>query len=248
MNNYKMPRTYRKKRSTRKPQLKKRRTYRKRNSNNVVGGPNTCKVIETIPAVSLNLNTPYLLLKTGITGSRASAIAKEFGLYRIARITFTHRPFFDTYSSSLPGTGNSPNAVPTLYWKMNRYGDNPAAFDGDYMRSLGAKPFRLDDKNVIVSYKPNTLMTQDNGAGATSASVKITPWLSTDDTPQDNLFTLSTADHFGHSLFIEGGGAGTAQGPVCLMDVKVVYEFKNPRNVVAQPDMTKIGPSQQLTL
>jgi len=225
-----------------------RRRKAKRNSNNVVGGPNTCKVIETIPAVSLNLNTPYLFLKTGITGSRASAIAKEFGLYRIAQIKFTHRPLFDTYSSSLPGAGNSPNAVPTLYWKMNRYGDNPVAFAGDYMRSLGVKPFRLDDKQVTIRYKPNTLMTQDNGAGPTSASIKITPWLSTDDTPQDQNFTLSTADHFGHSLFIEGGGAGNAQGPVCIMDVQVIYEFKNPRNIVAAPDALTVAPLQKLTL
>lgn len=226
----------------------RKRMYRKRNSNNVVGGPNTCKVIETVPALALNLNTPYLFTKVGITGARASAIAKEFGLYRIAKIMFTHRPLFDTYSSSLAGTGNSPNAVPTLYWKMNRYGDIPAAFAGDYMRSLAAKPYRLDDKQVTFSYKPNTLITQDNGAGASSSSIKITPWLSTDDTPQDNLFTLSTADHFGHSLFIEGGGAGNAQGTVCLLDIKIVYEFKNPRQTVADPDMSKIAPLQKLSI
>lgn len=215
----------------------------KHNSNNVVGGPNTCKVIETVPSVALNLNTPYLFTKAGITGSRAPAIAKEFGLYRIAKIIFTHRPLFDTYSSSLAGTGNSPNSVPTLYWKMNRYGDNPAAFDGDYMRSLGAKPNRLDDKQVYVSYKPNTLMAQDNAAGTTTASIKMTPWLSTDDTPNDQAFTLSTAEHYGHCLFIEGGGAGNAQGTVCYMDVKIIYEFKNPRNTVVPTDINKYGPT-----
>ena len=224
------------KRATRKPY--KKSSYRKRNSNNVVGGPNTCKVVETIPSLSMNLNTPYLITKVGITGTRAPAIAKEFGFYRIAKIIFTHRPLFDTYSSSLAGTGNSPNSVPTLYWKMNRYGDNPAAFDGDYMRSLGAKPFRLDDKQYTFSYKPNTLMAQDNGAGTTTASIKITPWLSTDDTPNDQAFTLSTAEHYGHALFIEGGGAGTAQGPVCNMDVRIIYEFKNTRNTVVPQGAT----------
>lgn len=224
-----------------KKRLQYKRRYSKRNPNKI-GGPNTCKVIETLPSISLNLNTPYLITKAGITGTRAPAIAKEFGLYRIAMIKFTHRPLFDTYSSSLAGTGNSPNSVPTLYWKMNRYGDNPAAFDGDYMRALGSKPFRLDDKNVVVRYKPNTLMAQDNAAGPTTASIKITPWLSTDDTPQDQAFTLSTAEHFGHTLFIEGGGAGNAQGPVCNMDVQIVYEFKNPRSVVA----TTTAPTAEL--
>lgn len=232
-------RVVRRRRAMRKSKFPRRKMYNKRNSNNVVGGPNTCKVIEAIPTVAIPLNTPTVVNKLGITGSRASAIAKEFGLYRIARIIFTYRPVFDTYSSSLPGTGNSPNAVPTLYWKINRYGDAPAAFTGDYMRSLGAKPFRLDDKNVVFSYKPNILQAQNNTAGTTTSSIKITPWLSTDDTPADQNFALSTALHYGHTLFIEGGGAGTAQGTVCNMDVKVVYEFKNPR-LVANPGGTGV--------
>lgn len=232
----------------RKRGLRKRmvRKSSKRNPNNI-GGPNTCKVIETIPAIAINLNTPYIINKAGITGTRASAIAKEFGLYRIAKLIFTYRPLFDTYSSSLAGTGNSPNSLPTLYWKLNRYGDVPAGFTGDYMRSLGAKPNRLDDKNVVVAYKPNILNVQNNFAGNTAAGVKMTPWLSTDDTPQDNNFTLSTAQHQGHSLFVEGGGAGTALGTCCLMDVKIVYEFKNPRVVAVSSD-SSVGPLQSLSV
>jgi len=229
-----MARAMRKVRGKRVPG--RRRNYRKRvskrNPNNI-GGPNTCKVIETIPSQVVNLNTPYLLTKAGITGTRAPEIAKQFGLYRIAKLIFTYRPIWDTYSSSLPGTGNSPNSLPTMYWKMNRYGDFPAAFNGDYMRALGAKPNRLDDKQIVVSYKPNTLNVQQDTAGNTPASVKITPWLSTDDTPQDNAFTLSTAVHYGHTFFVEGGGAGSANGAVANLDIKVIYEFKNPR-VVSQ--------------
>lgn len=210
----------------------------KRNPNNI-GGPNTCMIPESIPIQAVNLNTPYLFIKAGITGQRASAVAKEFGLYRIAKIVYTFKPLFDTYSSSLPGAGNAPNSLPNLYWKMNRYGDFPAAFNGDYMRSLGAKPFRLDDKSVTISYRPNTLQVQGNAAGNTAASIKMTPWLSTDDTPQDNLFTLSTAEHYGHTLLVEGGGAGTATGAVATLDIKVFYEFKNPRVVASSSNVTQ---------
>lgn len=220
---------------SRRPRRMLRKKSSKRNPNNI-GGPNTCKVIETIPATPINVNTPYLINKAGITGSRAPAIAKEFGLYRIASISFTYRPLFDTYSSSLPGVGNSPNSVPSLYWKLNRYGDFPVGFNGDYMRSLGAKPFRLDDKNVKFSYKPNILTSQNNLAGTTAAGIKMTPWLSTDDTPADNVFTLSTAQHQGHTLFVEGGAAGSGNGAVCAMDMQIVYEFKNPRLVVSAND------------
>jgi len=208
-----------------------RKRVSKRNPNNI-GGPNTCKVIETIPSEAIDVNTPYLFVKAGITGQRAPAIAKEFGLYRIASISFTHRPLYDTFPTGGTGAGNYASQVPTLYWKLNRYGDAPAAFAGDYMRALGAKPVRLDDKNVSFSYKPNVLVVQDNGPGLpTPASIKMTPWLSTDDRPQDTSFTLSTAEHYGHLLFVEAAAAGSANGPVCNLDIQIVYEFKNPRLV-----------------
>lgn len=187
--------------------------------------------VEIVPTTGINANTPSLQIKAGITGTRASQLAKLFGEYRIKRIIFTYRPLFDTFSSSLPGVGNSPNSVPTLYWRLNRYGDTPAAFNGDYMRAMGAKPHRLDDKNVVVSYRPNVIQSQQNVAGAGTASIKMSPWLSTDDIVNDNNFNLSTAEHFGHSLFIECGAAGNTQGMVCYQDVKVIYEFRNPRLV-----------------
>lgn len=187
------------------------------------------KEVEIVPTTVINLNTPYLQIKNGITGTRATALAKLFGEYRIKKIIWTYRPLFDTYSSSLAGVGNSPNSVPTLYWRMNRYGDTPAAFNGDYMRAMGATPKRLDDKQVTFSYSPNIIQSQQNTAGTTAASIKVSPWLSTDDLVNDNNFNLSTALHFGHSMFVEGGGAGNGQGAVCYQDVKVIYEFRNPR-------------------
>lgn len=234
-------------RMVRKKQAGRRRGVRKaaskRNPNNI-GGPNTCKVIETIPSIPVNMNTPYLINKAGITGTRAPAIAQQFGLYRIAQIKFTIRPLYDTYAPGLPAVGSFATQLPTLYWKLNRYGDNPAAFGGDYMRSLGAKPLRLDDKNLVWSYKPNILTAQNNtGTVTTSAGIKVTPWLSTDDRPQDNVFTLSTALHYGHTMFVEGAAAGGTNGPCANMDIQVVYEFKNPRVVAST---SNVGPGEQV--
>lgn len=207
-----------------KPKRSKRAPRRKR-----AARKEYLKEVEIMPTQGVNLNTPYLVLKGGITGARASQMAKLFGEYRIKKIMWTYRPLFDTYSASLPGAGNAPNSVPTLYWRLNRYGDTPAAFTGDYMRAMGAKPHRLDDKQVSFSYSPNIIQSQQNDANVTTATIKVAPWLSTDDLVRDNNFNLSTADHYGHSLFIEGGGAGTALGAVCLVDCKVIYEFRNPR-------------------
>lgn len=191
--------------------------------------PNSSKIVETLSSVPINLNTPYIFSKAGITGVRAPIEAQLYGLYRIAHIKYTIKPLFDTYSSSLPGTGNSPNSIPTLYWKINRYGDAPNVFDGNFMRAQGAKPNRFDDRQVVIKYKPNMLMVAEDNAGNNASQVKITPWLSTDERPGDAVFNISTAEHFGHLMFIEGGGAGNAQGPCAVMDVEVVYEFKQTR-------------------
>lgn len=198
--------------------------------------------VEVVPTQAINLNSPYLFIKAGITGARASQLAQLFGEYRIKKITYTYRPIWDTYNSSFVGVGNSPNSLPTLYWRLNRYGDAPAAFNGNYMRAMGAKPIRLDDKQVTFSYSPNVIQAQANAAVPGLATIKVSPWLSTDDVPNNNAFALSTAEHFGHSLFIEGGGAGNALGTVAQLDVKVIYEFRNPRLIVA-PQVQQVNVS-----
>lgn len=210
------------KRATRKPY--KKRAYRKR-----AGAGQFATVVETLPTQAINLNTPYIISKAGITGVRAPVEAQLFGFYRIAKIIIKHKPLFDTYSTSLPGAGNGPNSVPTLYWKMNRYGDAPPAFNGNYLRSLGSKPIRFDDNEYTISYKPNMLMVGADNAGNNASQIKMTPWISTDEIPQNGNFALSTAEHFGHLLYVEGGGSGTADGAVGTYDVTVIYQFKTPR-------------------
>lgn len=194
---------------------------------------NYLREVEIVPTQVVNLNTPYLQIKAGITGARASQMAQLFGEYRIRKITYTFRPWFDTFSSGIATTGSNAVQVPTLYWRLNRYGDTPAAFAGDYMRAMGAKPVRLDDKLVSYSYSPNIIQSQQNVVGSSTATIKVSPWLSTDDLVQDNNFTLSTAEHYGHALFIEAAAAGAANGQAASMDVKVHYEFRNPRLIRA---------------
>jgi len=198
--------------------------------------------VEILPDVALNVNTPYVLSKAGITGSRASSLAQQFGFYRIAKIVYIHRPFFDTFSPDTTGVvAGNPITVPQLYWQMNRYGDAPAVWDSDYIRSLGSKPHRFDDKNVTISYKPSMLMVGEDNAGNDASVVKMTPWLSTDETPGDGAFTLSSAEHFGHLLYIDASAA--ARGQVGFMDVQIHYEFKTPRTqYVPPPDAIHSNP------
>lgn len=215
----------------------------KRSSNAVTGGPNTCRLTETFQLSQINLNTPEEYNFLGIpAGSRAAAVAPNFGLYRIAKVTYTIRPMYDTYTPNLGQAGggqvgNQPDAVPYLYWKMNRYGDAPANFTGEFLREQGSKAIRLDDKNVVFSYKPNILLAD---AGATAAGlqggsgqVKMTPWLSTDARVGDQAYALSQTVHYGHIQIVEGAASGNALPVIANVEAKVVIEFKNPRGITS---------------
>lgn len=236
----------------------------KRSSNAVTGGPNTCKITETYNLGNVLLNTPEEYFFEGIpANSRAAAVAPNFGLYRVAKVTFTYKPYFDTYLPSVaqaggPAVGNQPVSLPTLYWKMNRYGDAPIAFDANFLRQQGAKPIRLDDKIVTLGYKPSILLA-DAGAVAAglnggSGQVKMTPWLSTDNQPGNNAFALSTTVHYGHLLFVEGNVANVGQPMpgICEVEAQVVWEFKNPRATAGlqgnQVRPRRIGLEQTTTL
>lgn len=214
-----------------------RRVRRSRNTN-AIGGPNTCKITETYDLGDLNLNTGYRFQKGGITpGFRAASVAPNFGLYRVAKLIWTLRPYYDTflpiYGQAGGGqVGNMPDAVPYMYWKINRYGDAPAAFTGTYLREQGSKPIRLDDKILTWSYKPNILLADAAAAGGGSGSVKMTPWLNTDSAPQDNNFVLSSTVHYGHLMIVEGQASGNAMPAIGRLECKVVYEFKSPRSPV----------------
>lgn len=220
-----------KKRVSRKGRRSTRRRMPLKYNSNRIGGPQTARVVQTIPVRSIIANQPNVISIGGIVGDRALAHAPEYALYRIAKVVFRFKPAFDTYNSTLAAggvPGGSAITVPTLYWKMNRFADAPAAFTGDDLRSLGAKPIRFDDKQVVVSYRPNILMAQAT-AGSVSGSVKMTPWLNTDSAPNTPNFVSSTTEHYGHFFIIEAGVQGAGTYPVGTFDATIYYEFKNPR-------------------
>lgn len=208
-----------------------------------VGGPNTCKVIET-QTISLLANNGYIVGMPGIVGARPQSIAPNFGLYRIAKLIFRYKPQADTFVSNPTAFGGAGAAtVPQLYWKMNRFADAPAAFTAQNLRDLGARPFRLDDKNVTVAYKPNILTSIISG-GSNSGQLKMTPWLNTDDAPDTPGFVVSSTQHYGHFFIIDCVTNGSGQQPVAQVDITIVYEFKNPRT---QWGSVSAAPSQKLS-
>jgi len=188
-------------------------------------------VIQTLDTVQLNVNTPYQFQVAGITGDRALAHAEQYGLYRIAKVEFKHKPKYDTFSSQMvtnPGQ-NALTTVPVLYWKMNRFADAPPAWDPQDLRDMGARPHRLDDKTYTLSYKPNILTAIASG-GDNSGQLKITPWLNTDDAARTSTFSPSDTQHYGHFLYIEADTINSETlVNVASLDVVIHYEFKTPR-------------------
>lgn len=215
--------------------LRRRRPLRRRlplsRNPKRVGGPNTCRIETTIPSVPLLVNTPYQFNLAGIVGSRAVDVAPNFALYRVAKVVFKYKPLFDTYrpDSGVGATTNFITSVPTLYWKMNRFADDPNAFTADDLRVMGAKPIRFDDKQYTMSYRPNILLDQATG-GSHSGSVKMTPWLNTDSAPDTPNFAISTTQHYGHFWYIQADTVNGSSYPnVGSLDITIFYEFKNPR-------------------
>jgi len=220
-------------------------TSKRKSNPNRIGGANTAMVCTTIPTVPILVNTPYQFQLAGIVGARALAMAPNFAFYRVAKVAFKYKPKYDTFISStvtLPGQ-NAITTVPTLYWKMNRFADNPANFTSDDLRVLGAIPKRFDDKQVSIAYKPNVLTSMASG-GTNSGALKMTPWLNTDSAPDTNTFFPSTTNHYGHFWYVEADLVNSTTTPIVgTLDVEIFYEFKNPR-----VEWTRAGVDQKMTI
>jgi len=206
----------------------------------------TARVVQVLEELDILANQPYTLAVSGIIGDRAIALSQQYGLYRIAKVEFKHKPKYDTFISQTitnPGQ-NAITTVPSLYWKMNRFADAPAGFNADNLRSMGAKPHRLDDKTYTLSYKPNVLLGTVS-AGNNSGQLKMTPWLNTDAAPNTPNFTPSTTSHLGHFMITECDLVNSNSQPVvATMDVVIHYEFKTPRVAWHGSSNVSVNPLQ----
>lgn len=220
-----------------KKQMKKK-TNRKRT---VAKSPaNSCKVVEFFDLGVYESNQAYDFVVNGIiptiqagTPSRAATVAEAFGLYRIAQVEYKITPKFDTYSAALIPAGDAPVEVPKLFWRVNRFGDDTVGFNMANMLTLGVKPIRMDDRTLTIKYRPNILLANTGavaqGLAGGSGNIKMTPWLNTGKDADETNFALSTTEHVGHQMYIEASTTGDGVGPVCEIQLRIVYEFKNPR-------------------
>ena len=103
-------------------------------------------IVQTVPTNTMVQKNDYTL-----AGSpRASGVATAYQHYRIKKITLIFRPNYDTYA---PGG----TTVPYLYYMFNKSGSIPTTTTLAALKSMGAKPIRLDDKTIKISWRPSVL-------------------------------------------------------------------------------------------
>lgn len=152
---------------------------------------------------------------------RAVQIARAYQLFRIKKITLHFRPTYDTFAA------NSGNSKMNLYYIIDKSGSVPPNPTLAALRSMGAKPFQMDEKVMDVSWVPSVLDAALQVApGANNASqYKVSPWLSTSNVI-GGPWAPSQIDHLGISFYVEQ--AFSTQITTYELEVEAQFEFKKP--------------------
>lgn len=184
-----------------------------------------------------NNNVAYTLKNFALTNStRAKIVAAAYQYYRITKVELMWKPQADTFIALNNNIG-SQVSVPYLYYLIDKASTLPPAWTLSMIRAAGAKPRRLDDKTLSVSFKPACYITStDSPPGGAlvaenAAMMRTSPWLATNANAGNGttgtVWQPSSVDHHGLSFFIEQ--TNQAQGMIpALLTVRLHYEFKKP--------------------
>jgi len=142
-------------------------------------------------------------------------------------VKFTFRPQFDTFMANTDAA--TALRVPQFYYMIDKAQSLPLGTTLATLRSMGAKPRRFDDKNIIVQYAPGVQqVVWDGGAIQVPAAPKISPWLSTNATP-DGAWLPSTVDHGGLFYILDTQGPLPGDGQYEYgVEVEVQFQFRKP--------------------
>lgn len=154
---------------------------------------------------------------------RAQTVAQAYQQFRIKYIKFTFRPSADTFT---PVAGN---VIPQLYFMMDKSNAIPTNANAATFFSMGARPRRMDDKNLVYAWKPTVLNTSLGQAGVmTSADLLTTPWLSTNANAQNPgaAWAPSTIAHLGCVFYVTK--INPNDNIQYSLDVEVVFQFRKP--------------------
>lgn len=165
---------------------------------------------------------------------RIQLIAQNYQEYRIKRITWDAKGYFDTFQAAV--TATTPT-VPHLYWRVDKSGTYSASSTLNTLKSSGCKPIRLDDKLIRKSFKPSVMQAVASAPGAESAtpdlvlgSHRVSPWLPTNQNAYvagSTTWDPSSIDHLGLLIGIDSDVVPFG-GPCASIQFTVEFEFRKP--------------------
>lgn len=183
-----------------------------------------------------NPNVAYTIKNWALTNSlRAKSVALAYQLYRIKKVEVFFKPTADTFIAQQTGSG-SQVSIPYLYTLVDKGLTLPSAWSLSMIKSAGAKPRRLDDKTLKVSFSPacyvgstDTPVSAPALVAENSAMLKTSPWLTTNANAGESssVWAPSSVDHHGLSFIIDQ--FNQAPGMVSAqITFRIHYEFKKP--------------------
>lgn len=186
---------------------------------------NTASVKEAYSVPILDGNVVFIrnTQLADLSFDRAQAVAAAYQQFRIKYVKLTFRPSADTYPA-VPG-----NVIPQMYWMIDKTNSIPLNADANTFFSMGARPRRFDDHNLVFAYKPAALTSDYVAPGAVVASqLKISPWLSTNANSGNPAagWAPSSVDHMGCVFYVTK--INPADTITYTLDVEVVFEFRKP--------------------
>lgn len=180
---------------------------------------------ETHEFAQLTTGLPYYDYNTNLARYvRATQVAQAFREYRITKVEYRFKPAVDTFA---PGG----TTLPYLYAMVDRTGSMRDFNTVGEIASAGAKARRLDDKTLVVSFKPATLAYQRDETGGSNLWAKpmVSPWLSCDKLNDETAGPLgwapSNIDHLGLAWIVDVA-SGSAIG--YTLEQTVHFEFRKP--------------------
>ena len=107
------------------------------------------------------------------------------------------------------------------------------------LKSMGAKPIRLDENIFKISWRPSVLVnTVDVGTTGPNSQYRISPWLSTNQNALGvGVFNPSSVDHLGLFFYLETTGASSLNYTV---EATLDIEYKKPLNTTLSGDVDAI--------
>lgn len=193
----------------------------------------TVKTTGPVVADTLVTNVMYSSYNLSLAlFSRASAVGQSYREFRIKNVKVIYKPLFDTYQASQAG-----GTVPYLYYLIDRTGSYQNITTVEQLKRMGARPMRLDDKNLVINYRPSVLnrVYDNTDGGAQFNQYKLSPWLSTNDNAPSGVaaWTASGVDHLGIRWCVNQNGNTVPY----QCELQIEFQFRKPMitGVVSNP-------------